>query len=549
MSPSQQSQTQQVFCPSCGAPMVLRTSRYGPFYGCTKYPNCKTSFDQKDLPKFQDILPIAPQPKLKVKVNKPFVASIFQEAVFDFAVNGKGHAVVEAMAGSGKTTTIIQLLNRLNKLSKICLVTFNTHIRAELAERAPKWVQVKTVHALGFSALVKAYPALKGAEPDEDKLFNIVKELLPSPDDSPLRGTLCRLVSLAKNILANADDPLELEEMACRYGVDVNGSGERLFALVPLAMQLCRDRLATIDYDDMIWLPLVLNLAIEQYDWLLGDEVQDWNKSQLTLLLKALRPNGRMIAVGDRRQSIYGFRGADINAIPNLIAALNAKIFTLPVCYRCPKTHIELLQQVVPEIQAAPNAIDGLVDEVVYQQALSTMKDGDLVLCRINAALVSCAYALIKRGVKATIRGRDIGKGLLDLIDKLGGTSIPSLVRNLDTYRAIELARLEAKGNRDSAIQALNDKCDTLMELTEGLPDIAALRNRISTIFDDKTKTGVILSTVHRAKGDEAQTVWIIKPEMMPLNMSQDWERVQEDNIQYVAYSRSKYALYLVTGM
>jgi DNA helicase II / ATP-dependent DNA helicase PcrA len=524
-------------CPTCGKLMVKRISKYGAFWGCSQYPKCRTTLDIKPV-----TLPI-------LKIAKPFTPSIYQVAVKDFALNGSGNAVVEAVAGSGKTSTIIWLLSHLNKLSKICLVTFNAHIKDELARRAPNWVKVMTVHALGFAALRKAYPHLASIEPDEDKLYNIVKEMLPLPEDAPLRGTLCRLVSLAKMTLVDADDVLALEEMSVRYGIDVNGSGERLYGLVATAMRLCLERIATIDYDDMIWLPLVLNLGIEQFDWLLGDEVQDWNKAQLTLLLRALKPGGRMIAVGDRHQSIYGFRGADVMAIPNLIEALNAVTLPLSICYRCPKSHVEMAQEIVPVIESAPEAIDGLVDYVSYLKALPAMKDGDLVLCRINAALVSCAYALIKRGIKATIRGRDIGKGLLDLIDKLEAYSIPSLIRNLDAYRAIELGRLEAKGNRESAIQALQDKCDTLIELTEGMSDLTALRNRISTIFDDKTKTGVILSTIHRAKGDEAEVVWIIKPELMPLKVAQDWEAQQEQNIMYVAYTRSKRDLHFVQDM
>ncbi len=542
-----------VYCPSCGRPMVLRNGKYGQFYGCTGYPKCKTSFDKKDADKYVEqgdtakyLKSLPPLPK--VKPAKPFTASPFQLAVFDFALTGTGHAVVEAVAGSGKTTTIIELVKCLSRLSKIGLVTFNAHIKDELALRAPKWVKVMTVHALGFAALIKAIPGMS-KQPDEDKLFNIVKELLPLPDDAPLRGVLCRLVSLAKNTLIDVNNVAELEETAMRYNVDLNGDAVRLLSLVPVALRLCLERVSTIDYDDMIWLPLVLNLPVEQFDWLLGDEVQDWNRAQITLLLKALRPTGRMIAVGDRHQSIYGFRGADVNAIPGLIETLQAKTLPLSICYRCAKSSIRLAQDIVPDIQAAPDAVEGLVDDVTYLTALPAMKDGDLVLCRINAALVSCAYALIKRGVKATIRGRDIGKGLLDLIDKLGALSIADLIRKLDAYRAIEVERLTAKGNRESAIQALQDKCDTMLELTEGMADLTQLRNRISTIFDDKTKTGVILSTVHRAKGDEAEVVWIIKPELMPLNVTQEWEQQQEQNIMYVAYTRSKHTLHFVQDM
>jgi superfamily I DNA/RNA helicase len=168
------------------------------------------------------------------------------------------------------------------------------------------------------------------------------------------------------------------------------------------------------------------------------------------------------------------------------------------------------------------------------------LEDGDLVLCRINAPLVPIAYSLIKRGKKAVIRGRDIGSGLLSLIDKLQPTNIPDLMRKIGEYRWKESERLSA-AKKDAAVTALHDKCDTLEALTEGISDLSELRARIKSIFDDDAKTGIILSSIHRAKGDEANRVWIIHPELIPHpRAKQDWEIAQERNLAYVAITRAK---------
>ena len=73
---------------------------------------------------------------------------------------------------------------------------------------------------------------------------------------------------------------------------------------------------AVIDFDDMIWLPVALNLPIPMtFDFLIVDEYQDSNITQQELALRFC-PSGRMVIVGDRYQSIYQFRGADTMAIP-----------------------------------------------------------------------------------------------------------------------------------------------------------------------------------------------------------------------------------------
>lgn len=101
----------------------------------------------------------------------------------------------------------------------------------------------------------------------------------------------------------------------------------------------------------------------------------------------------------------------------------------------------------------------------------------------------------------------------------------------------------------ESELQSIFDKCETMLALTDGMATVAALKERIVALFDDNRKGGVILSSVHRAKGDEAQHVWILKPELMPHPLaSQPWQIKQEQNLMYVAYTRSKHTLTFVDG-
>lgn len=532
---------QLVKCPRCGSPMTKRNGKYGEFYGCSKYPKCTATMSVAEATKHAKVATSAPK--------KAFEPSPYQVAIFSFISNETGNALVEAVAGSGKTTTIVEALKLTPKTAKVIFLAFNKHIQEELAERAPSHVRVQTMHSLGFKALRSGLRV--APEVGDDKLMGIIKEFLPNYEqEGHLRAPLSSLVSLAKNTLTDPENVAALTEMATRYGVDMNGDADRLLSLVAPVMRVCMDRTSVIDYDDMIWLPVHLNLHLETCDFLFVDECQDLNAAQIELLMRSIKPKtGRVIAVGDRKQSIYGFRGADVNAIPRLIEALSAKVLPLSITYRCPVSHVDMAREIVPQIEAAPNAKLGTVECTSYMKALTSFQDGDLVLCRCNAPLVTTCYSLIKQGRKAVIRGRDIGKNLISFIDKLQPTSIVDLVFKVGEYQVRETARLEAQG-RESQIQSLMDRCECINALCDGMRDLSELRQRITMIFDDETKTGVVLSSVHRAKGDESNRVWILKPELMPHPMAQqEWEHEQEQNIRYVAITRSKDTLIFVQGM
>ncbi len=87
---------------------------------------------------------------------------------------------------------------------------------------------------------------------------------------------------------------------------------------------------------------------------------------------------------------------------------------------------------------------------------------------------------------------------------------------------------------------ALQDRVDTIIALADGVNSQSGLEHRINTIFDDG-KQGIVLSSVHRAKGLEAERVCIYKPSLLPFpKATMPWEIAQEMNLKYVAYTRSK---------
>ena len=104
-----------------------------------------------------------------------FKPSIYQEAIFDFIQNGTGNCVIDAVAGSGKTSTIVKALKMIPSDKKVIFVAFNKSIVNELISRVPKNVEVKTMHSFGFGAV--RYN-MGNVQMKEDKIMDTIKQLV-----------------------------------------------------------------------------------------------------------------------------------------------------------------------------------------------------------------------------------------------------------------------------------------------------------------------------------------------------------------------------------
>jgi DNA helicase-2/ATP-dependent DNA helicase PcrA len=480
-----------------------------------------------------------------------FTPSPYQQAIYDWIRDGQGNAVVEAVAGSGKTTTMIEALRLTH--GKVLFTAFNASIAAELQRRAPGHVRVATLHSLGLRALRRAYRDLE-VDNGGTKVDAIVAAIWPETTERAgnIRTVAKKMLSLAKATLVDVADPSAIDQMVTRFGIecendeDLDGIADEL----PGMIDACKANPRLIDFDDMVWLPVVLGLQSEKFDWVFVDEAQDMNRCQIELVMRALHQSSRVCCVGDRRQSIYGFRGADCEAIPGIIDRLGAQTFPLSITYRCPTKHVQLAQEIVPGIQARPDAPEGIIEHFRYLDGVGLMVEGDLVLCRTNAPLVKVAFALIRAGKKAIIRGRDIGTGLIALAKRVGGRGwqnmgVNEFLTRLERHETREMAKLVA-AKKGAAAAALDDKIQTIRVLAEAVQTVRELVQKAEQLFSDGT-VGVVCSSVHRAKGLESDRVFIVAVDLMPHPMAmQDWEIDQEMNIKYVALTRSKSEMYFV---
>ncbi|NDB82191.1 MAG: ATP-dependent helicase [Alphaproteobacteria bacterium] len=464
--------------------------------------------------------------------------SEYQKNIFSDISNGVGNTQVDALAGTGKTSTIVEGFYHLPRHSNSLMCAFNKSIQTELETRAPNSVTVRTLHSLGYAACRKAFPKL--GSPDSYKLDGYLKaEKGDDKESYEIRTNLGKLVSLSKGYLA--DNAQQMDEIMDRHEIDTCGdSREKFIDAAMRIMEATKRDTARVDFDDMIWLPNVLNLKMDKYDYVFIDEAQDLNTAQINLALTSVNGTGRIISVGDEHQAIYGFRGADSNAIQNIVDRLGSKRMPLSVTYRCAKNIVELAKTIVPEIEAAPDAENGMVEEIGLNQMENLVKPGDFILSRVNAPLIKWCLILLKNKVPANIQGRDMGKSMTALIKKSKCNTVDDLLVWLDEYEAMESERM-LKRNLDSGV--IHDKMECIRVLCDGVKSIAEVKENIDRLFKDgDDKDRVILSSTHKAKGLERDRVFMLKDTYKP------GKSVEESNLAYVAYTRAKKELYLVNG-
>jgi DNA helicase II / ATP-dependent DNA helicase PcrA len=522
-------------------------------------------------------------------------------------------------------------------------VAFNRGIAKELKVRVPPGCDASTMHGMGFKAVAKAFTLKKGEHAvSEWRTHELISEIL-SEDLNWLREqrpvllkATTELVALVKQNLIPLDIIDEgdeehvrrlLQELAEHYEVQLTddsvsfseqrgtsfgqrGGGDdhsaEVFDLVPRVIARARDvaKDGYIDYDDMIWLPIILNLPMFVYDLLLVDEAQDLNRCQQALARKAGR---RLVLCGDPKQAIYGFAGADAESIPRMQKELEDTVqgcITLPltVTRRCGKAIVEEAKRIVPDFEAHESNPEGRISHASYQPVYAPtvttglseaelrefaahpicyrdlVQDGDFILCRVNAPLVSQCFRFIRDGRRATILGRDIGKGLIQFVRKLSGKDdmmpVLDLVVRLDRWLQQEEAKERVKRHpNENKIVSLHDKRDCVMAFTDvvnpvGGGTVADVIVSIQRVFSSgkvcpqcrqepgsdratecprcKVKLaeidGIRLASIHKSKGLEARRVFFLMPDgaQCPHPMAKaPWQQEQEMNLLYVGITRA----------
>lgn len=484
--------------------------------------------------------------------------SPYQKAIFEFITSGRGDLVVEAVAGSGKTTTLVEASKLLGTNSALFLA-FNSHIAKELGGRLPN-MTCKTIHSVGFSALRSIVKDFKPV--DTRKYRDILRQKLEesgaqlSPEDMrEWVDNLASAVDLVRLTLTKVTDGDAVNSMMLHYGNDPLNEVELKMVKETIETGVfMAQKFGLIDFTDQIYLPIVLRAKFAQYSWLFVDEAQDLSACQLQIVLKSRAAGGRVVFVGDRSQAIYGFAGAQSDSMDKIKQATKAHELPLSVCYRCPTSHVAIAKGIVPQIEPSPTAGAGILAEIKESELTDRLTNGSLILCRKTAPLVSLCLQLIGEGLPARVKGRDVASGLIKVIDKLAKdahfsyASLPLFVRE---WESVQMRKLADVKDAESRIQQVNDTASAIVAAYSGLKikcsTLEQFKDALLALFDD-SRASIWLSTIHKAKGLEADKVFIIKPQFLPLvwKGQLSWQFGQEKNLEYVAYTRSKSELYFV---
>jgi DNA helicase-2/ATP-dependent DNA helicase PcrA len=501
-----------------------------------------------------------------------FKPSSYQRAIFDAVESGIKAIVISAAPGSGKTTTIKELVPYLPLDASILMLAFNKDAAEQLKkkisalrkERKIPIVDCKTIHGLGattlqrysmgsnptdhyrkYSRLTEAYLSERGIH-DRDLtqcLADFVEKVritCPDQSEQSLR-TVCRRFDFFDMLTQD----LEIWKVVL----------EAVPAIVQEGIRLARDAKA-INFTDQICLPVEMDLRPPQYDYVLVDEAQDLSPVQQTLVLRAWNGKGTFIAVGDRHQSIYGFAGASLRSIDEIIERTQAQEMKLSICYRCPQTVIDLAADIYPGIEASDTAGKGMIREITDTDVIHQAQAGDLILCRYTAPLVDMCYELLRSGKKAVVRGRDLGRPIAGVISSIRTfckqrqirLTIDNLPESAEFYKSEQTEILSGDATEVAEIARLHDKIDTLLCLYRAYRSehyersIDGFKAFISDFFKDDKKAQsdqITLSTGHRAKGLEYPRVFILQwDKLQEPHAKTNEELVQELNIQYVMVTR-----------
>lgn len=485
-----------------------------------------------------------------------------QAAAVAFMANGTGSAIIKSGAGTGKTFTIKEMVKVATNTTAI--LAYNKKAANEIQERISPLgldhVKVGTVHSFGFGAIRRGISRVKV---DGNKLKELARREFNGEYES-LRQFVISAVSQAKQAGIGALSPIE--DMKAWYDLAEHFS---LFDCLPekfnpdqgidaaqYLLNVSNSLASIVDFDDMIYLPILHKMKIWQYDNVFLDEAQDTNATRRALVKMMLKPKGRLIAVGDDRQAIYGFTGADNDSLDLIKDDFNTEVMNLSVTYRCPKSVVSLAHNWVPEdsFQAHESAPDGIVDSCELQDLPTLVSQNDAILCRNTKPLVELAYRLIRQSIPCKVEGRSIGEGLIKLCERWkSAKTVGELSARLDSWQEKEIAKHKAKGN-DSRCQQVEDQYETLQVFIMQCDDsdsISVLAGKIRDLFGDTEFSEVpvlTLSTIHKSKGREWDRVFCLGMDTYSPSKwaRKPWEILQEDNLCYVQVTRAKQHLTLV---
>lgn len=485
---------------------------------------------------------------LETKEGKTLNATEEQVAIIEAAIGTTDNLMINALAGAAKTSTLQFLAKYMPAQPTLCLA-FNKRIAEEMQERLPGHVKCQTLNSLGHRVWMqvvtgkinldtkKTYRLLK-AEVDNlrrderAEAYDYFSEMMKTVGKAKINGYIPDGIAPHAKRLIDAGtfwseglDPADDLPSIARFLVD------RV-----LTESIKEAYKGTIDFDDQIYMSTLFGGTFPRFPVVMVDETQDLSPLNHEMLKKL--GTGRLIAVGDPWQSIYGFRGAVSQGMRSLRDHFNMRELTLSVSFRCPRAVVRRAHSRVPHMQWADWAEEGEVN-VLSKWTASTVPDGAAIICRNNAPLFRLAFDLIRGGRGIELRGFDIGPSLIKALKKLG----PPTLDKEATYAAIDKWQEEKERRGKSATVA--DRAECLRVFVDMGGDLKGAILYAESIFESKGP--IQLLSGHKSKGLEWETVFHLDPWRVPSPFALAEEAIEQElNVKYVIETRAKRNLFLI---
>ena len=476
--------------------------------------------------------------------------SEYQKKIFEVYDNTRKNIVVNAAPGSGKSFTLNELVKRTPEYKSILVMAFNKSIQKELRDKLPEHVDVYTYHGMGFRVL--SQHTNKNYCVNDSKSFKIFYPILAKKLKE----------KKAKKLIPTIIEYSNIYRMSCCNSIKelkkVLDEREVFYSETELKiLKDCLNKLEQynteshdkfmIDFIDMLEMPLKLlkEKDFPKYQIIMLDESQDQNNLQKTFWEKFLKKGSRFVAVGDFRQAIYGFMGADSSVFESLKSKPNTIELPLSVSYRCPKKIVEKASLYFDGVEAHEDNIEG----EVRCGDLDEVQNGDFVICRNNLPLFKAFIYLLTQGRKVHILGKDLQDNIRRLTEDFilnGGRE-----RRSQELLFAKIENLKNKGvtkqKKHPSYRALKELIDITMLLLNHFGTESNLQTELDFIFNNDDNEGVTLMTGHKSKGLEANRVFWLMPQLIPseyVRTERDLE--QEKSLAFVIITRAKEELIMV---
>ncbi len=511
-----------------------------------------------------------------------------QEEIFRFFRAERGNLMVNAVAGSGKSTTIREGVIWAPEPS-VLICAFNRHIADEMNQSLGKikgrMIKAATLHSVGYEIIRHYWPKVPLKEYRNEELARQIFDRAKVKKKFKFIKAICDTCDKIKDALPLAetvDDVVMVGEDFDTLLPDKELPWDIQGRLVLATLEAAKLNTGSIGYSDMVWLPVVNNWTPPgKFRLVIIDEIQDVSTAQLLLARKMVaQPFGRMAFFGDSNQSVYSWRGADRFSIERTKQDVKCTELPLNVSFRCSKEVVKEAKKLVPSITSLEDAPVGKVRTIEFAEIGLLAQPGDFVLSRFNAPLIPACIAIRRMGslknlcakcnavwpcpnhaLKAHIDGKDAlaqAKNVIQKIARTGKGGIATFEQDVNTWMQKEIAIARGRGSPSRSQRAidfglllgrLGRECSSMSEVEEILD--ALFKGR-------RSPNAIVCSTIHRAKGREANQVFILR-DTLPLRMAdgegayeiptKDFDFHEERNLEYIAISRAKNTLYWVNGL